>query len=118
MIARCMEYIDDKFKNEQLFANQHNLQKGLKKFGKEGEEAALKEIKQLHDIRCFALISVADLIKNERKKVQMALTYLTQKRDGTMKGRTAYNGKPTREWLSKQDSASLQLLMFMKGEML
>ena len=32
--------------------------------------------------------------------------FLTEKRDGTMKSRMVYNGKPTREWLSKEDSAS------------
>ena len=36
----------------------------------------------------------------------MALIDLTQKRDGTIEGRTMYNEKPTRDWLSKQNSAS------------
>ena len=41
----------------------------------------------------------------------MTLTYWTQKRDGTIKERNVYNGKPTREWLSKQDSASPTVLI-------
>jgi hypothetical protein len=32
--------------------------------------------------------------------------FLGEKRDGTVKGRMVYNGKPTREWLSREDSAS------------
>ena len=36
----------------------------------------------------------------------MALMFLTEKRDSTIKGRMVYNGKPTREWLSREDSAS------------
>jgi len=32
--------------------------------------------------------------------------FLTEKRDGSIKGRMVYNGKPTREWLSREDSAS------------
>jgi hypothetical protein len=32
--------------------------------------------------------------------------FLGEKRCGTVKGRMAYNGKPTREWLSREDSAS------------
>ena len=32
--------------------------------------------------------------------------FLTEKRDSTVKGRMVYNGKPTREWLSKEDSAN------------
>ena len=35
-----------------------------------------------------------------------ALMFLTEKKDGTIKGRMVYNGKPTREWLSREDSAS------------
>ena len=55
---------------------------------------------------CFAPISVADLSPSERRKVMMALMLLTEKRDGTIKGRMVYNGKPTQEWLSKEDAAS------------
>jgi len=32
--------------------------------------------------------------------------FLTEKRDKSIKGRMVYNGKPTREWLSREDSAS------------
>ena len=42
----------------------------------------------------------------ERKKAMRALMLLTQKRDGRYKGRMVYNGKPTREWLSREDSTS------------
>jgi len=31
---------------------------------------------------------------------------LTEKRDGTKKGRLVYNGKPTRNWLSREDASS------------
>ena len=40
------------------------------------------------------------------RKAQIALTYITQKRDGRVKGRTVYNGKPTRQWIGKEDTAS------------
>jgi hypothetical protein len=49
---------------------------------------------------------VALLMPSEKKKAQMALMFLTEKRDGSVKGRMVYNGKPTREWLSKDDAAS------------
>ena len=32
--------------------------------------------------------------------------FLTEKRDGSIKGQKVYNGKPTRDWLSREDSAS------------
>ena len=39
-------------------------------------------------------------------KAQEALMFLTEKRDQKIKGRTVYNGKPTREWHDKEDAAS------------
>jgi hypothetical protein len=42
----------------------------------------------------------------ERRKVQQALMFLGEKRDGTIKGEMVYNGKPTRKRLSREDSAS------------
>jgi hypothetical protein len=42
----------------------------------------------------------------EGRKAQQALMFLGEMRDGTVKGRMVYNGKPTREWLSRDDSAS------------
>jgi hypothetical protein len=43
---------------------------------------------------------------SKRQKAQMALMFLTEKRDKSVKGRMVYNGKPTREWLSLKDAAS------------
>jgi hypothetical protein len=42
----------------------------------------------------------------ERRKAQQALMFLGEKRCGTVKGRMVYNGKPTREWPSREDSTS------------
>ena len=46
------------------------------------------------------------MTQSKRQKAQITLAYLTEKRDETYKGRTIYNGKPTWEWLSKENSAS------------
>jgi hypothetical protein len=43
---------------------------------------------------------------SKKKKAQMALMFLTEKRDKSVKGRMVYNRKPTREWLSREDAAS------------
>ena len=82
------------------------MHKGLKKFGKKGKLATLKELRQLHDRVCFKPIGVGSMTVNKKKKDQEALLFLSEKRDGTIKGCMVYNGKPTREWLSKEDSAS------------
>jgi hypothetical protein len=88
------------------FAQQYILQKGLKVFGNKGHEALKKEIDQLHRRICFAPLKVKEMKPSERKKAQMALMFLTIKWDRSVKGRMVYNGKPTREWLSRKDVAS------------
>jgi hypothetical protein len=88
------------------FAQQYMLQKGLKVFGIQGHEASKKEIDQLHKRTCFAPLKVKNMKPSERKKAQMALMFLMEKRDKSVKGGMVYNGKPTREWLLCKDAAS------------
>jgi hypothetical protein len=71
-----------------------------------GSDAITKELDQLHKRNCFALIDVSKLTVGGKKKAQHALMLLTEKRDGSVKGRSVYSGKPTRKWLAKQDATS------------
>jgi hypothetical protein len=88
------------------FAQQYLLNKGLKIFGQKGRDASKEEMDQLHRRSCFTPKSIAKMTQIERRKAPQALMFLGEKRDGTVKGRMVYNGKPTREWLSREDSAS------------
>ena len=107
VIARLIQDITTKvMAHGASFAQQYILQKGLKVFGNKGHEASKKEIDQLHRRTCFAPMNVKDMKPSERKKAQLALMFLTEKRDKSVKGRMVYNGKPTREWLSREDAAS------------
>jgi hypothetical protein len=78
-------FIQDKTMNVKQhgasFAQQYILQKGLKVFGKQGHEASKKEIDQLHKRTCFAPLKVKNMKPSKRKKAQMALMFLTEKRD-------------------------------------
>jgi hypothetical protein len=47
----------------------------------------MKEIDQLHKRTCFAPLKVKEMKHSKRKKAQMALTFLTEKRDKSLKGR-------------------------------
>jgi hypothetical protein len=85
---------------------QYILQKGLKVFGDRGKEAGRKEIGQLHDRQCFNPILVSELNEKEKKKALEALMFLTEKRDGSVKGRMVANGKPTRDWHTREEAAS------------
>jgi hypothetical protein len=77
------------------FAQQYLLQQGMKMFGDKGLQAATKELDQLHQQNYFTPIDVSKMTPSEKKKAQQALMFLTEKQDGTVKGRMVYNGKPT-----------------------
>jgi hypothetical protein len=47
----------------------------------------MKEINQLHKRTCFAPLKVKEMKHSKRKKAQMALMFLTEKRDKSVKGR-------------------------------
>ena len=90
----------------QCFAQQYNLKEGLKKFGDKGKKATKKELNQLHKQMCFTLVDMSILMSDELKKAVEAIILLTQKQNGTVKGQCVYNGKPTREWLSREEAES------------
>ena len=96
----------DHFNTHTSFAQQYLLQEGLKRFGEKGRAAVMKEVKQLHDRVCFTPIKLHEMSREEKLKAQRALIFLTQKRDESIKARQVFNGKPTRDWLSREDSAS------------
>ena len=77
------------------FAQQYIYKKGLKKSGERGKQGAIKEWDQLHRQKCFVPIDVSTLTKQEKEQAQQALVLLTEKRNGDIKGRAVYNGKPT-----------------------
>ena len=73
---------------------------------KMGNEAIVKEMNQLDDRGCLKPILISKMTKSEKRRAQLALAYLTEKRDGSIKGRTVFNGAKTRDWMSKEDTTS------------
>jgi hypothetical protein len=107
LIARFIQDITMNVnKHGASFAQQYMLQRGLKVFGNKGHESSMKEIDQLHKRMCFAPLKEKEMNDSKRKKAQMALMFLTEKRDKSVKGRMVYKGNPAREWLSQEDAAS------------
>ena len=64
------------------FAQQFIFQKGQKKFGKRGNQAAINEFDQLHHRNCFTLIDLSKLTPLEKKKAQAAMMLLSEKTNG------------------------------------
>ena len=65
-----------------------------------------KEMKQLDNRTCYLPLKVDKITTEEKVKAQDAIVLLTEKRDGTIKARSVYNGKDTRDWILGEDSAS------------
>jgi hypothetical protein len=98
-----------------MFSQQYILQKGLKKFGQRGKQAASDEMDQLHKRNCFNPVDVSTMTTSEKQKAMESLLFLIERREGRIKGRMVYNGKPTRQWLGKDEAsaptASLESIM-------
>ena len=84
----------------------YSLAKGLKVFGKEGEKAATKEMKQLDVCGSFEPIDVGTLAPLEHKRVMESLIFLVQKKTGEVKACHCANGSKQRDWMTRQDSSS------------
>ena len=80
--------------------------KGLKEYKEEGPPVVKSTLSQMHQRRCFKAVVVAKLNQLERVRAQEGLMLLTRKRIRKVKGRLAYNGKPTQDWIWKEDKYS------------
>jgi hypothetical protein len=88
------------------FIQTYSLNKGLKKFGELGRQAAHKEMKQLNDRVVFKPIHIKDMTMLERKRAMESLIFLAEKRDGTIKARTCANGSTQRAYIAREEATS------------
>ena len=80
-------------------ARPYSLKQGIAKFGEAAKQAAMKEMKQLHDRECFMPIDPKTMNITEKKRVIESLIFLKEKKDGLIKGRHCANGNPQRQWM-------------------
>ena len=66
----------------------------------------MKEMQQQHARKHFLPIAVAELTRREEERAQEASMCISEKHNGAAKGCMAHNGKPTQDWLSKEDTLS------------
>jgi len=88
------------------FVQTYSLAKGLKEFGSRGKEAAMKEMRQLHERMVFQPIMISELSPIERTRAMESLIFLAEKRDGSIKGRTCANGSNQRSFIQRDEAAS------------
>jgi Reverse transcriptase (RNA-dependent DNA polymerase) len=86
--------------------SQFYLHEGLKKFGTVGDQAALDELKQLHQRDCFKPIYASELSEIERKNALDTIVLIEEKRDGRVKGRAVADGRKQRGIVPKEEATS------------
>ena len=84
----------------------HVLNQAMKKWRDGASNAALKEMKQLLDCKCFVPMHADAISDDERKHVMQLLLFLAEKHDGTIKARHCANGSMQWNWTSSESTAS------------
>ncbi len=69
-----------------VIMTQLSLKEGLKRFGEEGKQGALKEMRQLHNMGTFIPRDPRTITPDERKKALSSLIFLKEKDTGKIKG--------------------------------
>jgi len=89
-----------------VMMTQMSVKAGLKRFGKKGNEAVSKELRQLHDRKAMEPVLKSELSPEDRKRALRYLMFIKEKRDGAIKARGCANGRPQRQYTEKRDASS------------
>jgi hypothetical protein len=86
---------------------QYGFNRGLKEFGSLGYEATVKELDDnLLRMGAVSMLSLSDVNKKIRYEALNYLMFLKRKRCGKVKARGCTDGRPQREYISKDESSS------------
>jgi len=83
-----------------------SLKKGLKIFGKKGEDAVTHEFTQMHMLNVYSPLSASSLSRKDKKKALSSLILLKEKSDGTIKACKYADGSKQREHYAKEEITS------------
>jgi hypothetical protein len=82
------------------------MKKGLQVCGKEGFDAVLKELQQLHERDVIEPVHAVSLTPYEKHIALQYLKFLKRKQNRTIKGRDCADGRKQRAYTSKDDASS------------
>jgi hypothetical protein len=86
---------------------QYGFNRGLKEFGTVGYEATVKELDDnLLGMGAVKMLKPTEITKNIRYEALNYLMFLKRKRCGKVKARGCADGRPQREYISKDESSS------------
>ena len=92
---------------------QYGFRKGLKIFGDKGYQAAKEELeKESTGKSCIDMLSWEDLTWDIRKRALGYLIYLKRKISEKMNGREYVDGRPQRNYITKEESSSSTVLLY------
>ena len=100
VIVRIMCHYNDKYEcigeNKIQLDQTYSLKKGLKVLRDKGKKAAYQEMNQIHKRTTFEPVRKEELTESDLKRAMENLTFLEEKRDGRIKGRTCAVGSTQR----------------------
>ncbi len=91
---------------QSIVLTQYNLKQGIKKFGEKGKQAVMTELQQLYDRDVMEAVHKSDLTYDERRGALRYIMFLKEKRCGKIKGRGCADGRPQRDYMTKEDTSS------------
>lgn len=90
-----------------LKTEQLSLQSGVKRYGDEGKQSAMKEMLNLTEKNdCFGELEHESITEEMKMKALPLLMFMVMKRNGSIKTRGVANGSAQREYVDKLDCAS------------
>jgi hypothetical protein len=91
---------------EHIVMTQHSVRKGLKLFGKDGENAIISEMQQFHDMDCIEPKQAQMLTREEKQAALNCLMFLKKERCGRIKGRGCADGRKQRLYKTKEETST------------
>jgi ABC-type transport system involved in cytochrome bd biosynthesis, ATPase and permease components len=85
---------------------QMTAKEGLKRFGKDAEDALLIEWKQLDRLKVYSGVHWNDLTPEERSRALRLVQLLKLKRCGRLRGRTCADGRKQKKYILPEDASS------------
>jgi hypothetical protein len=85
---------------------QYGVEAGLRIFKEEGTKAVLKELKQFDDLDVVSPIHPSKMTSEDIKRSLPYLMFLKRKRCGKIKARGCADGRPQRDFISRDEASS------------
>lgn len=93
--------------NKVDFAQTCNMKQAERKFGNQDTKVACEELEQLDHRELFDPVKLESLADDELRKAIESLFFVTEKKDGRIKGRGCETGSTQRSCIPKEDATSL-----------